>query len=88
MPCGNYSFFFLNTICICRGISTRALAIAWWFFALIITSTYTANLAAALSTKSVVWPFKTAEELAYQQKIKYGAKVGGSTLSFFKVNMT
>lgn len=55
---------------------------------MIITSTYTANLAAALSTKSVVWPFKTAEELAYQQKIKYGAKVGGSTLSFFKVNMT
>ncbi|XP_050461377.1 glutamate receptor ionotropic, kainate 2-like [Cataglyphis hispanica] len=66
------------------GISTRTLAIAWWFFTLIITSTYTANLAAALSTKSVVWPFKTAEELAYQQKIKYGAKKGGSTLSFFK----
>ncbi|XP_029164967.1 glutamate receptor ionotropic, kainate 2-like [Nylanderia fulva] len=66
------------------GISTRALAIAWWFFTLIIGSTYVANLAAALSTKSVVWPFKTAEELANQQKIKYGAKKGGSTLSFFK----
>ncbi|XP_070167336.1 glutamate receptor ionotropic, kainate 2-like isoform X1 [Polyergus mexicanus] len=66
------------------GISTRTLAIAWWFFTLIITSTYTANLAAALSTKSVVRPFETAEELAAQQKIKYGAKKGGSTLSFFK----
>ncbi|EFN84995.1 Glutamate receptor, ionotropic kainate 2 [Harpegnathos saltator] len=66
------------------GISTRALATAWWFFTLIIGSTYIANLAAALSTKSTVWPFKVAEELAYQQKIKYGAKKDGSTLSFFK----
>ncbi|XP_032677549.1 glutamate receptor ionotropic, kainate 2-like isoform X2 [Odontomachus brunneus] len=66
------------------GISTRALATAWWFFNLIIGSTYIANLAAALSTKSTVWPFKVAEELAYQQKIKYGAKKDGSTLSFFK----
>ncbi|XP_077258767.1 glutamate receptor ionotropic, kainate 2-like isoform X6 [Temnothorax americanus] len=66
------------------GISTRALAVAWWFFALIITNTYIANLAAALSTKSVVWSFQVAEELAYQQKIKYGAKINGSTYYFFQ----
>ncbi|XP_014479810.1 PREDICTED: glutamate receptor ionotropic, kainate 2-like [Dinoponera quadriceps] len=66
------------------GVSTRALATAWWFFTLIIGSTYIANLAAALSTKSTVWPFKVAEDLAYQHKIKYGAKKGGSTLAFFK----
>ncbi|XP_026823599.1 glutamate receptor ionotropic, kainate 2 isoform X2 [Ooceraea biroi] len=66
------------------GISTRALAVAWWFFALIITSTYLANLAAALATKSVVWPFEVAEQLAYQHKIKYGAKKKGSSLNFFK----
>ncbi|XP_028050144.1 glutamate receptor ionotropic, kainate 2 isoform X2 [Monomorium pharaonis] len=66
------------------GISTRALAVAWWFFILIISATYVANLAAALSFKSVVWDFQVAEELAYQKKIKYGAKINGSTLSFFQ----
>ncbi|XP_020295440.1 glutamate receptor ionotropic, kainate 2-like isoform X1 [Pseudomyrmex gracilis] len=66
------------------GTSTRTLTVVWWFFNLIIGSTYIANLAAALSTKSVVWPFKVAEELAYQTKIKYGAKKKGSTLSFFQ----
>ncbi|XP_011645300.1 glutamate receptor ionotropic, kainate 2-like isoform X1 [Pogonomyrmex barbatus] len=66
------------------GISTRSLAVAWWFFALLMGATYVANLAAALSTKSVVWSFKIVEELAFQQKIKYGAKEGGSTLAFFR----
>lgn len=69
-----------------RGNSTRALAVAWWFFALIITSTYIANLAAALTTKSVVRPFEAAEQLAYQNKIKYGAKKKGSTIDFFRVS--
>ncbi|KYN07451.1 Glutamate receptor, ionotropic kainate 2 [Cyphomyrmex costatus] len=67
-----------------KGISTRALAVAWWFFTLIIVTMYIANLAAALSTKSVVWSFQVAEELANQQKIKYGAKINGSTFSFFE----
>ncbi|XP_011157526.3 glutamate receptor ionotropic, kainate 2 isoform X2 [Solenopsis invicta] len=66
------------------GISTRTLAVAWWFFILIISTTYIANLAAALTKESVVWEFKTAEKLAYQQKIKYGAKKNGSTLAFFR----
>lgn len=69
-----------------RGISTRALGVAWWFFTLIIVTMYIANLAAALSTTSIVWSFQTAEELAYQQKIKYGAKENGSTFFFFKVS--
>lgn len=62
------------------------MATAGWFFCLIMGSTYTANLAAALSTKSIIWPFKVIDELAYQHKIKYGAKKEGTTLSFFKVN--
>ncbi|XP_011690717.1 PREDICTED: glutamate receptor ionotropic, kainate 2-like isoform X2 [Wasmannia auropunctata] len=67
-----------------KGISTRTLAVAWWFFTLIIVTMYIANLAAALSTKAVVWSFQTAEELAHQQEIKYGAKINGSTFSFFQ----
>lgn len=69
-----------------RGISTRTLAVAWWFFVLIIVTMYVANLAAALTSKSIVWEFKTAEELAYQTKIKYGAKINGSTFLFFQVS--
>lgn len=66
------------------GYATRTIATAWWCFCLIITNTYTANLAAALSTQPTVWPFKQADELPYQDKIKYGAKRDGSTISFFK----
>lgn len=53
---------------------------------MIIVNTYVANLAAALSTESLVWSFQKAEDLAYQKKIKYGAKINGSTLSFFQVS--
>ncbi|KAK2579601.1 hypothetical protein KPH14_010895 [Odynerus spinipes] len=66
------------------GYATRTIATAWWCFCLIISNTYTANLAAALSTQPTVWPFKQADELPYQDKIKYGAKRDGSTISFFK----
>ncbi|KAG5338070.1 GRIK2 protein, partial [Acromyrmex heyeri] len=63
-----------------KAISTLAcqpLAVAWWFFTLIIV---TANLVAALSIKSVVWSFQVVEELANQQKIKYGAKINAVNL--------
>jgi len=53
---------------------------------MIIVNTYVANLAAALSTESVVVTIQKAEDLAYQKKIKYGAKSGGSTMSFFQVS--
>ncbi|XP_015173134.1 PREDICTED: glutamate receptor ionotropic, kainate 2-like [Polistes dominula] len=66
------------------GISTRAIGTTWWCFNLIINATYTANLAAALSTSPTVWPFTKADELPYQKEIKYGAKRDGSTISFFK----
>lgn len=53
---------------------------------MILVNTYVANLAAALSTESVVMAFQKAEDLAYQKKIKYGAKSNGSTMSFFQVS--
>ncbi|XP_012539056.1 glutamate receptor ionotropic, kainate 2 [Monomorium pharaonis] len=65
------------------GISTRMIASCWWFFCLIIVSSYTANLAAFLTVETITKPFNNVEELA-QSKIKYGAKDGGSTLAFFR----
>ena len=58
----------------------------WWFFTLIMVSSYTANLAAVLTVENMSSPFKSAEELASQNIIKYGAKVGGSTANFFRVS--
>lgn len=57
----------------------------WWFFTLIMVSSYTANLAAFLTVESTTSPFRNVEELANQKVIKYGAKKGGSTASFFQV---
>lgn len=56
----------------------------WFFFALIIISSYTANLAAFLTMSRMEVSINNAEDLAKQQKIKYGAVAGGSTLQFFR----
>ncbi|XP_076751091.1 glutamate receptor ionotropic, kainate 2 isoform X2 [Xylocopa sonorina] len=66
------------------GLSTRMMAASWWFFCLIMVSSYTANLAAFLTVETVVSPFSNIEELAKKKTIKYGAKAGGSTLIFFR----
>lgn len=56
----------------------------WWFFALIMLASYTANLAAFLTTDRMTATINGAEDLAKQVKIKYGAVVGGSTIRFFQ----
>ncbi|XP_072745109.1 glutamate receptor ionotropic, kainate 2 isoform X2 [Anoplolepis gracilipes] len=66
------------------GISTRMMASCWWFFCLIMVSSYTANLAAFLTVETVVSPFDNVEELAKKKNIKYGAKLNGATFNFFK----
>lgn len=67
-----------------RSPSTRTVASIWWFFTLIMVSSYTANLAAFLTVESVDVVISNAEDLAKSTVITYGAKRGGSTLSFFK----
>lgn len=69
-----------------RGISTRLVVGSWWFFALIVTSSYTANLAAFLTMERMDASITSAEDLDQQSKIKFGAVEKGSTLLFFKVN--
>ncbi|XP_060801386.1 glutamate receptor ionotropic, kainate 2-like [Amyelois transitella] len=67
-----------------KGYSTRWVCGLWWFFALIMCSSYTANLAAFLTNAAMDDSIKSAEDLAMQTKIKYGTVLGGSTYSFFK----
>ncbi|RZC36214.1 Lig chan, ANF receptor and/or SBP bac 3 domain containing protein, partial [Asbolus verrucosus] len=54
----------------------------WWFFALIMTNSYIASLAAFLTAKGSI--IDDLEDLAKQNKIKYGTLEGGSTQDFFR----
>ena len=58
----------------------------WWFFTLIMISSYTANLAAFLTVERMESPIESAEDLAKQTKIKYGCLESGSTRAFFRVS--
>lgn len=65
-------------------MSTRMVTSMWWFFSLIMTACYTANLAAFLTMDRMGPTIESAEDLAKQTKIKYGAVEGGATLAFFR----
>merc|ERR1719495_419709 len=67
-----------------KAISTRMVAGMWWFFTLIMISSYTANLAAFLTAAKMDSPINSAEDLAKQTKIKYGTGCCGSTNAFFQ----
>lgn len=67
-----------------RSFSTRIIGAIWWFFTLILISSYTANLAAFLTVERITTPIESVEDLAIQAKIKYGTLKDGSTMSFFR----
>jgi len=69
-----------------RSVSGRVVGSVWWFFTLIIISTYTANLAAFLTVERMLTPIENADDLAKQTEIQYGTLDGGSTNAFFKVD--
>ncbi|XP_068587701.1 glutamate receptor 1-like isoform X4 [Cebidichthys violaceus] len=67
-----------------RSLSGRIVGGVWWFFTLIIISSYTANLAAFLTVERMVSPIEGSEDLAKQTEIAYGTLDGGSTKEFFR----
>ena len=46
------------------AFSTRMIAALWWFFSLILISSYTANLAAFLTVERLETPIQSIEDLA------------------------
>lgn len=68
-----------------KALSTRIVGGIWWFFTLIIISSYTANLAAFLTVERMESPIDSADDLAKQTKILYGVVEDGATMTFFKV---
>lgn len=69
-----------------RSLSGRIVGSVWWFFTLILISSYTANLAAFLTVERMVSPINSAEDLASQADVQYGTLLHGSTYEFFKVS--
>lgn len=67
----------------CRAPSTRIVASMWWFFTLIMVSSYTANLAAFLTIEKPSSLIESVKDLV-DGKVAYGAKTPGSTLFFFR----
>ncbi|KAH9509952.1 hypothetical protein Btru_044705 [Bulinus truncatus] len=67
-----------------RSISGRVIGSAWWFFTLIIISSYTANLAAFLTIEKLVVSISSADDLVGHPTIKYGTKRSGTSWKFFE----
>ncbi|KAF0295768.1 Glutamate receptor ionotropic, kainate 2 [Amphibalanus amphitrite] len=67
-----------------KAASTRIVGSIWWFFTLIIISSYTANLAAFLTVERTSTNIESAADLANQEEIEYGTLEGGSTMTFFR----
>ncbi|XP_049960400.1 glutamate receptor 1-like [Schistocerca serialis cubense] len=67
-----------------RSISGRIVGSVWWFFTLILISSYTANLAAFLTVERMVAPINSPEDLASQTEVEYGTLYHGSTWDFFR----
>ncbi|XP_041674484.1 glutamate receptor ionotropic, kainate 2 isoform X5 [Drosophila eugracilis] len=67
-----------------KATSTRIVGGCWFFFCLIIISSYTANLAAFLTVERMISPIESATDLAEQTEISYGTLEGGSTMTFFR----
>ena len=57
----------------------------WWFFTLILISSYTANLAAFLTVERMASPISNADDLSKQTEVEYGIIRGGSSMEFFEV---
>ncbi|CAD7083213.1 unnamed protein product [Hermetia illucens] len=67
-----------------RSVSGRIVGAVWWFFTLILISSYTANLAAFLTVERMITPINSAEDLATQSEVEYGTLLHGSTFDFFR----
>ncbi|CAG9860598.1 unnamed protein product [Phyllotreta striolata] len=84
------SFWFATGALLAQGseiapiaISTRMASGIWWYFCLIMSASYTANLAAFLATENPIKLFTDLQSLYDSQDITYGAKVNGATFNYF-----
>ncbi|CAG7829022.1 unnamed protein product [Allacma fusca] len=67
-----------------RSLAGRIVGSVWWFFTLILISSYTANFAAVRTVNRMILPIKSADELSLQREVQYGTLARGSTWDFFR----
>ncbi|XP_073955277.1 glutamate receptor ionotropic, kainate 2-like isoform X2 [Choristoneura fumiferana] len=67
-----------------RGYGSRWIAGTWYFFALIVTASYTANMSTFISNDRRSNSIKNAKDLSEQTEVSYGALYNGSTYKFFE----
>lgn len=78
--------------CIFRAPATRIAAAIWWFFTLIMVSSYTANLAAFLTIENPYEKIKSVDDLKNcgtsddECPVKFGAKKGGIVYLFIHLS--
>ena len=83
------SFWFTYTTFMQQGpdvipsIAGKVLVAGWFFFALVIVATYTANLAAFLTVKSFEDTIRSLDDLAEQTETIYGTVRNTSITEFF-----
>ncbi|RVE50832.1 hypothetical protein evm_004581 [Chilo suppressalis] len=67
-----------------RSVGSRWVAGMWWFFALIVTASYMANMSTFLSNSRRSNDINDVNALADQNKVSYGAVYNASTYRFFE----
>ena len=69
-----------------RGRAARVLWVSFWLVSLVIVTTYTGNLVAALTAKDIRLPFRTLEELA--EDTVYTLMVTDSTIHLDRLQVS
>ena len=65
-------------------LSSQIMTGVWWFFILIIVSSYTANLAAHLTVTRMQNHVSSFQDLAIQNDMRYGTARDTSIFDFLK----
>lgn len=64
------------------SLSVKIVIGVWWFFGLIVLSSYTANLAAFLTVSRMDLPISSFDDLAFQSEIAYGTIIDTSIYKY------
>ncbi|KAI0233279.1 Glutamate receptor ionotropic, kainate 2 [Lamellibrachia satsuma] len=58
--------------------ATRIMVGFWWFFAIVVATTYTGNLIAALAVPKTIYPVQSLNDLVEQSTYTYGCTAGAA----------
>ena len=66
--------------------TTRLFNTCYWFMIITFVATYTGNMVAFMTVKTIHFPINTLEDLASHPTFEAGPYEGGTALDIFKVN--